>query len=168
VKKYIYTLEQLVQLRHAFSQRKFAEEAAHLIPTTERIHAEITETGLLLAAIGELDLEGVVETLQQKYEMNLAVGKPAVRYVSEPVLLEPYMNVEVITPASFVGSVAGDLNNRKALITEMEDFGDMKRVRVEVPLSMMFGYATVLRVLTAAKGSFTMDFLEYRPVQSGN
>lgn len=166
--EHIYTLEQLIRLRHAFSQLKFAEEAASLVPQTERTHAEITEEGLLLAAVGELDLEAAVETLQQKYGKNLTVGKPAIRYVSEPVLLEPYMNVEVMTPASFVGSVAGDLNNRKALITEMKDSGDMKLLRVEVPLSMMFGYSTALRVLTETRGSFTMHFLEYRPVHSEN
>ncbi len=167
VKEKIYTLEQLVQLRHAFSKRKFSEEAAHLIQATERIRAEITEDGLFLAAIGELDLEAAVEMLQRKYGTNLIVGKPAIRYVFEPVLQEPYMKVEVMTPADCVGSAAGDLNNRKALITEMRESVDMKLVGAEVPLSMMFGYSTALRALTAARGSFTMRFLEYRPAQSG-
>jgi predicted membrane GTPase involved in stress response len=167
MKEHTYTIEQQIQLRHVFSQRKFAEEAARLVPTTERNNAEITDSGLLLAAIGELDLEGAVETLLQKYGKNLSIGKPAIRYISEPVLLEPYMNVEVMTPVRFLGSVAGELNGRKALITAMKDSGDMKVVRVEVPLSMMFGYSTTLRTLTEARGSFTMQFLEYRPVQSG-
>lgn len=104
--EHTYTIEQLVQLRNAFSQRKFAEESAGLVGTTERTHAEATDEGLLLAGIDELDLEAAVEVLLQKYGKDLTPGKPAIRYIFEPVLLEPYMNVEVMTPLSYLGSVS--------------------------------------------------------------
>jgi elongation factor G len=84
-----------------------------------------------------------------------------------PVLLEPVMDVEVIMPEGFVGEVLGDLNARGADIRLMEPRpGGGQAIRAFVSLSTMFGYATDLRSLTQGRGTFTMEFHHYEPVDS--
>lgn len=82
-----------------------------------------------------------------------------------PVLLEPIMCAEVIVPDTSVGEVIGDLNSRGASIESMESRpGGVRAVRAMVPLSRMFGYATHVRSLTQGRGTFTMEFHHYAPV----
>ncbi len=83
---------------------------------------------------------------------------------ASPVLLEPIVDVEVETPEEHMGDVMGDLNSRRGRITGMEDKGNNKSVRAEVPLGDMFGYATELRSMTKGRASYTMEFLCYREV----
>ncbi|XOD70064.1 MAG: elongation factor G [Sodalis sp. (in: enterobacteria)] len=80
---------------------------------------------------------------------------------AKPVLLEPIMKVEVETPEDYVGDVIGDLNRRRGIIDGMEETTTGKTVRVQVPLSNMFGYATDLRSQTQGRASFSMEFLKY-------
>ncbi len=84
--------------------------------------------------------------------------------IASPVLLEPIMKVEVVTPEEFMGDVIGDLNSKRAKILEMNDRGNMKVVLAEVPLSEMFGYATSLRSMTQGRASYSMEFLNYQEV----
>jgi len=77
------------------------------------------------------------------------------------VLLEPVMNVEVVTPEENMGDVVGDLNRRRGLIQGMDASPSGKVVRAEVPLAEMFGYATALRSATQGRATFTMEFLKY-------
>ncbi len=82
-----------------------------------------------------------------------------------PVLLEPIMKVEVVTPDAFTGDVLSDLNARRAQIERMELRSDgMQVVRALVPLARMFGYATDLRSATQGRGTFTLEFDHYAPV----
>ncbi len=83
---------------------------------------------------------------------------------AKPVLLEPMMAVEVVTPEEYMGSVNGDISSRRGLIQEMEDSPGGKVVRAEVPLSEMFGYATSLRSATQGRANYTMEFKKYAPV----
>ena len=78
-----------------------------------------------------------------------------------PVILEPMMKVEVVTPDKFMGDVTGNLSSKRGLIEGMEDRGMNKVVRAVVPLSEMFGYMTNLRSMTEGRASFTMEFLRY-------
>ncbi len=79
-----------------------------------------------------------------------------------PVLMEPIMKLEVLTPAEYVGDVLGDLNSRRAQIGDMEMRSDLFQViHATVPLSEMFGYATDLRSMTQGRGTFTMEFEHY-------
>ncbi|MCG7571783.1 elongation factor G [Pseudoalteromonas sp. CNC9-20] len=81
---------------------------------------------------------------------------------ANPVLLEPIMKVEVITPEANMGDVVGDLNRRRGMIEGMEEApGGLKQVNAEVPLSEMFGYATDLRSATQGRASYSMEFLKY-------
>jgi elongation factor G len=82
-----------------------------------------------------------------------------------PVLLEPIMSVEVILPEEYVGDVIGDLGSRRGRVLEMGVRADNLRfVMASVPLAGMFGYSTDLRSLTQGRGTYTMEFTEYKPV----
>ncbi len=81
-----------------------------------------------------------------------------------PALLEPYMDVEVVTPDDYLGDVMGDLNGRRGRVQSMEARAGAQVIRAQVPLSEMFGYATDLRSRTQGRATFTMQFHHYEKV----
>jgi elongation factor G len=81
--------------------------------------------------------------------------------MAKPVILEPIMQVEVVTPEEYMGSVVGDLNSRRGRIEGMEARGNTQVVRAQVPLSEMFGYSTDLRSATQGRATYTMQFAQY-------
>jgi elongation factor G len=83
---------------------------------------------------------------------------------AKPVLLEPMMKVEAVTPDEFMGSVVGDLNGKRGQIQEMGDRGNIKFVKALVPLAEMFGYSTSLRSMTQGRASYSMEFGQYMEV----
>ncbi len=83
---------------------------------------------------------------------------------ANPVLLEPIMSVEVVTPADYMGQVVGDLNRRRGIIESLDENPSGKIVRCFVPLGEMFGYATDLRSATQGRATFTMEFARYDEV----
>lgn len=84
---------------------------------------------------------------------------------SNPVLLEPIMNVEVIVPEQYMGDVIGDLNSKRARVLGMEPIGNgMQRVQAQAPLAEMGHYATALRSITQGRGTFSMTVLDYEQV----
>jgi elongation factor G len=85
---------------------------------------------------------------------------------ANPTILEPIMKCEATTPEQYAGDVIGDLNSRRAKISEMGDRGHLKFVKCTVPLSEMFGYATVVRSISQGRASFTMEPSHYEEVPS--
>ena len=83
---------------------------------------------------------------------------------ANPVLLEPVMSVEVVTPEEHYGDIVGDLSRRRGIVQGMEDVPSGKAVRAEVPLSEMFGYATDMRSATQGRATYSMEFLKYSEV----
>ena len=83
---------------------------------------------------------------------------------ADPVLLEPIMNLEVVTPEEFMGDVVGDLSRRRGVVSGMDDGPSGKVIAGEVPLAEMFGYATDLRSATQGRATFTMEPLKYQEV----
>jgi elongation factor G len=83
---------------------------------------------------------------------------------AKPVLLEPIMKVEIVTPEDYLGTVTGDLNRRRGILQGTEDSPAGKIIRAEVPLSEMFGYATDLRSGTQGRATYTMEFEKYNQV----
>jgi elongation factor G len=83
---------------------------------------------------------------------------------AKPVILEPIMKVEVVTPEEYMGDVIGDLNRRRGQIMSMEDLPMGKTVTAEVPLSEMFQYATNVRSMSQGRATFTMEFAKYMEV----
>jgi elongation factor G len=84
-----------------------------------------------------------------------------------PVLLEPIMATEVVTPDQYMGEVMGDLNGRRGRILGMEPRAGVQVIGAQVPLAAMFGYATDLRSLTQGRATYTMQFGHYQPVPGG-
>jgi len=81
-----------------------------------------------------------------------------------PVLLEPIMSVEAVTPEEFVGAVQGDLASRRGDITGLEARGNARAVTAKVPLATMFGYVNALRSMTQGRATYTMQFSHYAQV----
>jgi elongation factor G len=80
---------------------------------------------------------------------------------ANPVLLEPVMSVEIVTPDDYMGTVNGDLNRRRGILQGTEDSPGGTIIRAEVPLSEMFGYATDLRSATQGRATYSMEFSRY-------
>ncbi|MFH1381881.1 MAG: elongation factor G [Chloroflexota bacterium] len=81
---------------------------------------------------------------------------------AKPVLLEPIMKLEVVTPEEFLGDIISDLNSRRAHIEAIETYGGMSTIRVFVPLAETFGYATILRSKTQGRATHSMEFAHYK------
>ena len=86
---------------------------------------------------------------------------------AKPVLLEPIMKLEAVTPEEFMGEVIGDLSSRRAQVEGTEQRGNVRAIRVLVPLAEVFGYATTIRSLTQGRGSYTMEPSHYQEVPDG-
>ncbi|MCB1868356.1 MAG: elongation factor G [Gammaproteobacteria bacterium] len=84
--------------------------------------------------------------------------------LADPVLLEPVMKVEVVTPEEYMGDIMGDLSSRRGLVQGMEDSPAGKLIRAEVPLAEMFGYATDMRSATQGRATYSMEFVKYNEV----
>ncbi len=105
-----------------------------------------------------------VDSSEMAFKIAASIGiKEAVKRAN-PIFLEPIMKLEVVVPEEYLGEVIGDLNSRRCRISEMGQRANVKVIRGEVPLSEMFGYATVIRSLTQGRGSFSMEPLAYQEV----
>ncbi len=83
---------------------------------------------------------------------------------AKPVILEPFMKVEVVIPDEYMGDVVGDLNSRRGRVSQMESKGKVHFIKAFVPLAKMFGYATTLRSLSSGRGTYSMHFERYEQV----
>jgi elongation factor G len=143
----------------------------NFIPSIEQGIKEAMETGVL-AGYPMVDVKAIV--LDGKYhevdssELAFKIAgsmafKEAVEKAS-PVLLEPVMDVEVVTPQEFMGEVIGDLSSRRGKIQEMENRAGAQVIAARVPLATMFGYATKVRSITQGRANYSMQFAVYEPV----
>ena len=107
-----------------------------------------------------------VDSSEMAFKIAGSMGFKAGAVKAKPVLLEPVMSVEVLTPEEHMGDVMGDLNRRRGLIQGMEDAPSGKLVKAEVPLAEMFGYATDLRSQTRGRATYSMEFIKYNEVPS--
>src|SRR6201990_944858 len=92
------------------------------------------------------------------------MAKKDARAKDKPVILEPIMKVEVVTPEDYYGDIVGDLNRRRGQIVGMEDSISGKVVTAEVPLAMMFQYSTSMRSMSQGRATYTMEFAKYQEV----
>ena len=143
----------------------------NFIPSIENGIKEAMETGVL-AGYPMVDIKAIVvdgkyhEVDSSELAFKIA-GSMAFKEAVEkakPVLLEPVMDVEVVTPQDFMGEVIGDLNSRRGKIQEMENRAGAQVIAARVPLATMFGYATKLRSITQGRANYTMQFAVYEPV----
>jgi elongation factor G len=102
-----------------------------------------------------------VDSSEMAFKIAGSMGFKEGARKASPVLLEPIMKVEVVTPEEYMGDVMGDLNRRRGLVQGMEDTPSGKAIRAEVPLAAMFGYATDLRSATQGRANYSMEFAKY-------
>ncbi|MAI53306.1 MAG: elongation factor G [Gammaproteobacteria bacterium TMED95] len=107
-----------------------------------------------------------VDSSEVAFKVAASMALKAGALDANPVLLEPVMKVEVVTPEEHYGDIIGDLNRRRGVVLGMEDVPAGKSVRAEVPLSEMFGYATDMRSATQGRATFSMEFETYKEVPS--
>jgi len=102
-----------------------------------------------------------VDSSEMAFKVAGSMGFRAGAAAADPVLLEPMMQIEVVTPEDYMGDVMGDLNRRRGILQGMDDGVVGKVIRAEVPLAEMFGYATDLRSATQGRATYSMEFAKY-------
>ena len=105
-----------------------------------------------------------VDSSEMAFKIAGSMAVQAACKKAKPVLLEPIMKVEAVTPETFMGDVIGDLNSKRAQIKEMRDRGQMRVINADVPLAEMFGYATALRSMSQGRASYSMEFSHYAEI----
>ncbi len=104
-----------------------------------------------------------VDSDSMSFELCAKGGFREAARKAKPVLLEPIMKIEVITPEQYMGDVTGDLNRRRGMLEGMDSRAGAQVIKAKVPLSEMFGYVTQLRSLSSGRASSTMEFSHYNP-----
>ena len=104
-----------------------------------------------------------VDSSEMAFKIAASMGFKEAMKKAAPVLMEPIMSVEVVTPEDYVGDVIGDLSSRRGRIEGMDMRANARIIRAYVPLVGMFGYATDLRSKTSGRANYTMQFDHYEP-----
>ena len=141
------------------------------IPAIDKGIKEAVDTGVL-AGYPVVDVKVTafdgsfhdVDSNEMAFKIAASIGFKDGFRKAKPVILEPIMKVEVVTPEDYSGDVIGDLNRRRGQITGMEDSPSGKSILAQVPLSEMFGYATTVRSMSQGRATFTMEFEKYMEV----
>ncbi len=138
------------------------------IPACEKGFKEAMEKGIVagfpLADVSVELYDGTyheVDSSEVAFKIAASQAFQEAAKKAKPVVLEPMMKVEVVTPDQFMGDITGNLSSKRGQVEGTEDRGMNKVVRAMVPLSEMFGYMTQLRSMTEGRASFTMEFAEY-------
>ncbi|PYM18474.1 MAG: elongation factor G [Candidatus Rokuibacteriota bacterium] len=141
------------------------------VPAVEKGVKEAMETGVL-AGYPMVDIQvrltdgsyHDVDSSEMAFKIAGSMAFKEATRRAHPVLLEPVMDVEAVTPEEYMGAVVGDLNSRRGRIVSMEARGTSQVIRANVPLGQMFGYATDLRSMTQGRATYTMQFARYEEV----
>lgn len=140
------------------------------IPAIEKGFKEAMKTGVLagyeLSNLKVRVFDGsfhAVDSDALSFELCAKLAFRNAAKLAKPVLLEPIMKVEVVTPEQNTGDVVGDLNRRRGLVEGMEGKANAQVIKAKVPLSEMFGYVTQLRTLTSGRATSTMEFHSFQP-----
>jgi elongation factor G len=141
------------------------------VPAVEKGIKEAMETGIM-AGYPMVDIKAFltdgsyhdVDSSEMAFKIAGSMGFKEACRKAKPALLEPVMDVEVVTPEEYMGAIVGDLNSRRGRIVSMEARGTSQVIRANVPLATMFGYATEMRSMTQGRATYTMQFARYEEV----
>ena len=144
------------------------------IPSVDKGIQEASETGIL-AGYPVVDIKVTlfdgsyheVDSNEMAFKVAGSMAFKEAMAKAKPVLLEPMMKVEVVTPEDYMGDVMGDLNRRRGMVKAMDDAPAGKLLKADVPLAEMFGYATDLRSATQGRASYSMEFSHYAEAPTG-
>jgi elongation factor G len=144
------------------------------IPSIEKGFKEAMKTGVLagyeLPSLRVRLFDGSfhqVDSDAVAFEICAKIGFKSASRLAHPIILEPIMKLEVITPEENTGDVVGDLNRRRGLMQGMEIKNNAQVIKAHVPLSEMFGYVTDLRTVTSGRATSIMEFSHYEPAPTG-
>ncbi len=107
-----------------------------------------------------------VDSDQLSFELAAKIGFKESAKKASPVIMEPIMKLEVVTPEEYMGDIVGDLNRRRGQVNDMSDRNNAKVIKADVPLSEMFGYVTTLRTLSSGRAASSMEFAHYAETPS--
>ena len=119
---------------------------------------EAMQVRLIDGSFHEVDSDSI------SFEQAASIGFREAAKKAKPVLLEPIMDVEVITPDEFTGAVTGDLNKRRGIMKGMDARGSLQAIKAAIPLAELFGYVTSLRTITSGRASASLTFSHYEQV----
>ena len=138
------------------------------IPSVEKGFKESMKTGVLagfpVEAMKVALIDGsfhAVDSDQLSFELAAKMAYRDAMKACSPILLEPIMKIEIVTPEENMGDVVGDLNRRRGMMKGMDDKNGAKVLKADVPLSEMFGYVTQLRTITSGRATSSMEFSHY-------
>ncbi|MBU8883236.1 elongation factor G [Flavobacteriaceae bacterium JJC] len=143
------------------------------IPSVEKGFKEAMKNGPLAG----FEIEGIKVTLKDgsfhpvdsdalSFELAAKMGFKEAGRKAKPVIMEPIMKIEVVTPEEYMGDIVGDLNKRRGTVNGMDDRNNAKVIKGFVPLSEMFGYVTTLRTLSSGRATSSMEFEKYEAAPS--
>ena len=143
------------------------------VPSVEKGFKEAMKNGPLAG----FEIEGIKVTLkdgsfhpvdsdQLSFELAAKLGFKEAGRAARPVIMEPIMKLEVVTPEEYMGDIVGDLNRRRGTVNGMDDRNNAKVIKAFVPLSEMFGYVTTLRTLSSGRATSSMEFEKYEAAPS--
>jgi elongation factor G len=144
------------------------------IPAIEKGIREASDRGIL-AGYPVVDVKALlydgsyheVDSSEMAFKIAGSMAFKEAAKNAKPVLLEPIMSIEVVTPEEYMGDVIGDLNSRRGRVQNIERRGNVQVIRSQAPLAEMFGYATSLRSKTQGRATYTMQFSHYDEVPKG-
>jgi elongation factor G len=144
------------------------------IPSVDKGIQEASEAGIL-AGFPVVDFKVTlfdgsyhdVDSNEMAFKVAGSIAFKEAMANAKPVLLEPMMKVEVVTPEDYMGDVMGDMNRRRGMVKSMDDAPAGKLLKADVPLAEMFGYATDLRSATQGRASYSMEFSHYAEAPTG-
>jgi elongation factor G len=141
------------------------------VPSVQKGFAEAMKTGVLAGyAIDKMKVRlfdgsfHAVDSDSLSFEICAKTAFREAAPKATPILLEPIMKLEVLTPADYMGDVQGDLNRRRGMLEGIDERAGSQVIKAKVPLSEMFGYVTSLRTITSGRASSTMEFDHYEEV----
>ena len=143
------------------------------IPSVEKGFKEAMKNGPLAG----FEIEGIKVTLKDgsfhpvdsdalSFELAAKMGFKEAGKKAKPVIMEPIMKIEVVTPEEYMGDIVGDLNKRRGTVNGMDDRNNAKVIKGFVPLAEMFGYVTTLRTLSSGRATSSMEFEKYEAAPS--
>lgn len=161
--KSVFPIEVVINSERENFPLKFSSEAATILQNEKRVKCEITNKGLLLKGVCDLDIQDAITKIKENMEVDINSTDYTIEYRKDgSILLEPIMIVEVTCPESHMGDVMGDMNRRRGIVEGLIDIDNGKLIKAKIPLSEMLGYRDYLNNLFSYEWVVNVEFFEYQ------
>lgn len=130
----------------------------------ERVTAQSTPEGLILSGVWEADIDDALELIKRESKVELRVSAPRIRYVDNPVPMEPCLRISIRVPEEYIGDVIADLNRRRCIVEQVKSTGTTEEISGHIPLRETLGYVATLDRLSHGTGAVSAQFWQYNPI----